>query len=219
MKHAPLVLATLTALLASPSVFAGNAKKNAEVDAQARASAQTMVDESMARSLQNIDQSLNVLVGLNRGGEPPRVAPAAYGNMDTNALAPTVAGAARKVEVDERVAVAPVIAPPQTATEKERAARHEAELDQALDRRVDISWNGSAYELLNSLSKQIGYQFAQGRRSVAAGVVDPRIDAHVKVSMTGVTVREVLQSVATQVEGKADVFVSVPERSISLLRK
>lgn len=217
MKHAPLALAALAALLVSPSAFAG--KKTAEIEARERASAQAMVDESMAQSLSNIEQSLNVLVGLNRGGEPPRVPPAAYGNTDTNALAPTVAGAARHVDSDQRVSVAAVIAPPQTASEKERAAQRELDLNTALDRRVDVSWNGSAYDLLSSLSRQIGYQFAQGRRTVGDGTPDQRIGARVKITANNATVRDILQQVATQVEPQADVFVSVPQRSISLLRK
>ena len=216
MKHAPLVLAALAALLVSPSAFAG---KKAELEARERASAQAMVDQSMAESLSNIDRSLDVLVGLSRGGEPPRVPPAAYGNTDTNALAPTVAGAARHVDRDQRVSVAPVIAPPMSASEKERAAQRERDLNAALDRRVDVSWNGTAYDLLSAISSQIGYQFAQGRRTVGDGKPDPRIAARVKVTATGATVRDVLQQVAGQVDSQADVFVSVPQRSISLLRK
>ena len=217
MKHALLASAVLATLFVSPSVLASS-KKQAELDARERASAQSMVDAKMTETMQSIDQSLNVLVGLTRGGEPPRVAPAAYGNTQPNALAPTVAGNARLVDQDARVQVAPAILPPHTATEIERAAAKEKALNEALNRRVDVSWNGYAHDLLAKLSEQIDYNFAQGRTAVGTSKEAP-IKVHVKVSADNATVRDVLQKVANQVEGKADVFVSVPQRSISLLRK
>jgi hypothetical protein len=217
MKHTLIATAALAALMVSPAAFAG--KKQASIDAAERASAQAMVDASMAQSLNSIERSLDVLVGLSRGGEPPRVAPAAYGNRAPNPLAVTVAGAARQVTKDARVNVAPVVAPPATTIERDASAAREAELNSALSRRVDVSWNGSAYDLLASLASQINYSFAQGSTSVDPGVNKLPLSTPVKVSVKGATVRDVLQQVAQQVDSHADVFVSVPQRSISLLRK
>lgn len=216
MKHVIIVSAIAAALLASPSVMA-NTKKKAELEAQERQSAQALVDARMAETLQSIDKSLDVLVGLSRGGEPPRAAPAAYGNAAPNPIAPTVAGAARQVTSDDRVAVAPAIAPPVTATEKQLAELRERQLNEALDRRVELSWTGSANDLLASLSSQIGYQYALGRTSVGQGAAP--VAVKVKIPAQTATVREVLQQVADQVGPNASVFVSVPQRSISLLAK
>lgn len=215
MKHVIIVSALAAALLSSPSVMA-NSKKRAEIDAQQRQSAQAMVDARMSETLRSIDQSLDVLVGLTRGGEPPRAPAAAYGNTAPNPIASTVAGAARQVQSDDRVSVAPVIAPPATATEKELAELRTQQLNNALDRRIDISWTGKASDLLASLAPQIGYDFAQGRTSVGENT---DVSARVKVSAKNATVREVLQQVADQVSPQASVFVSVPQRSISLLAK
>lgn len=216
MKHVIIVSAIAAALLASPSVMANN-KKRAEIEAQERQSAQAMVDARMADTLKSIEQSLDLLVSLSRGGEPPRAAPAAYGNTAPNPIAPTVAGAARQIASDERVSAAPAVVPPATATEKKVAELRNSQLNEALDRRIDVSWTGSAHDLLASLASQIGYSYATGRTSVGQG--GTRVEARVKISAKNATVREVLQQVADQVSPQASVFVSVPQRSISLLVK
>ena len=77
-----------------------------------------------------------------------------------------------------------------------------------LDQRVDIQWKGSAESLLSSFSHQLGFSFSKNSKFLAQTV---RIDAK------RVTVREALGIISKQLNGKADIRVSLSERQIQLL--
>ena len=106
----------------------------------------------------------------------------------------TVAGAAGA----QRAADAPPALPVSPADES------------VLDRKVDIQWNGSADVLLSNVSSQIGFSFTnQGRP----------LNHQVRVEGKNLTVRELLSLVANQVNGQADIHVSLPDRRLSLVRR
>lgn len=212
-----ITLSTAIALtLASPSVFAFG-KKKAEAERQAlereRAETQAMVDKEMLESVQNINNSLNVLVDLNRGGEGPRTQPAKYGNTSPDPLAQTVAGQMRQPYSNARMPdMAPLI-PPKTYQEIQRELGGYS----VLDTRIEISWTGSPEGLLSSLADRVGYRFMQGSAKVGAykrGGYRP-----ITVNERDISVKDLLEKVSAHLNSQADVFVSVPQKTISLLRK
>jgi len=79
-----------------------------------------------------------------------------------------------------------------------------------LERKVDIQWNGSADTLLRNIAGQIGYSFSnQGRP----------LDKRIRIESKDLPLREILNMVAAQVDGQADIHVSLPNRSLALVRR
>ena len=79
-----------------------------------------------------------------------------------------------------------------------------------LERKVQIQWNGSADTLLRNIAGQIGYSFSNGGRP---------LDKRIRIESKDLPLREVLNLVASQVDGQADIHVSLPNRSLSLVRR
>lgn len=154
---------------------------------------QAFVDGKMYRTISSIDQSLDTLVLLTRGGEPTRKDPP---------IGETVAGAAG----DKRPAHTPQPTPKEVKIAKIKAEQAAS----VLNREVEIRWNGSAEELLKSLSEQLGFSFSAGKDPVTKSV-----------SLQGekMTVQEVLISVSKQLEGHADILVSLPNESLALIKR
>lgn len=79
-----------------------------------------------------------------------------------------------------------------------------------LERKVQIQWNGSADALLRSIAGQIGYSFSNNGRP---------LDTRVRIESKDLPLREVLNLVASQIDGQADIRVSLPDRSLALVRR
>ena len=151
------------------------------------------VDGKMYESIHSIDKSLDTLVLLTRGGEPAR---------KDKPIGDTVAGAAG----DER----PVHEPAVTAQEKKKILMAEKYESSILDREVEVQWNGSAEELLESMAHQLGFSFSAGKSPV---------NKTVSLSGEEMTVKEVLVSVSKQLEGHADILISLPNKSLALIKR
>lgn len=93
---------------------------------------ESYVDGKMRTTIDSIDQSLKVLVLLERGDQPARKSPP---------LGYTVAGAA-----------GPYRAPISVATTAPSSV---------LDKKVRINWDGSAEQLLASMASQLGMSYAK----------------------------------------------------------
>lgn len=79
-----------------------------------------------------------------------------------------------------------------------------------LDKKVQIQWNGSAEALLRNLSEQIGFRYVN-----RGGASDKRV----RIESKDLPVREVLNLVAAQIDGQADIHVSLSDRSLGLARR
>lgn len=157
----------------------------------------SFVDQEMANTIESIEQSLGVLVDLERGDEGPRKA---------NALGMTVAGAAGP-------GLAPVPMPSTAAAAtplgqaRIEAARARTRADLAT--RVRLTWTGSAEELLRDLSTRVGLDFAiRGTRPAAPPLVH--------LDKEEATIEQVLRTVAAQIDKSADIRVDTAARRVTL---
>lgn len=108
-------------------------------------------------------------------------------------IADTVAGAAG----EQRPAMRPDALPSKVVNQA------------VLDSKVTIQWDGSAHLLLADISKQIDFRFDGGSHPVSK---------RIKIESNGLPLREVLSLIASQIEGQADIHVSMQDRSIRLVR-
>ena len=190
MKAQTWILVGAIALaLAGPSP-AHARKKDRDNEAAARGQTQEFVDARMHETLSSINRSLDVLVQLNRGGEPARAA---------GPIGATVAGAAG---APRATVVPPASAPPAALT----APRSGSAAD--LDKKIDIQWNGSAEGLLRSIAGQVGYDFP---------ALNKPFSVHVRMKGDRISVRQALELIAGQLDGKADIHVAPNTKTIRLV--
>lgn len=170
----------------APQAHAAGWSKASRNNAPAPAQAQTQefVDARMHETLASIDRSLTTLVQVTRGGEPAR---------KPGIIGPTAAGAA-----GPHRPVARPVGPPTPPMDSS-----------VLSRRVQIQWNGSAQELLQSMSSQLGFSFSS----------PSHISQKVRLEGQNMTVEQTLNLIAKQLEGKADIVVSLANRKITLVKK
>ena len=190
----PWVLACAVAL--AFSTLAGCANQSVRPNAEA-ISANQMVDQQMNQAVQSVDQSLKLLVQLDRGDEGARK-PGFIGQTIAGAKAPN--------------ATAPVMpkkAQPQTvlAQKQELARLNYNRL--ALKARMKAQWNGSASDLLKQVAQAIDFRYQE---SGAATL--PKI--HLNEPDT--TVENVLSMTADQLKPAGFIKVLVGPRVICLVR-
>jgi len=168
------------------SALAGSWKSNQNQQQAAQQQTQEFVDARMHETLSSIDSHLTTLVSLSRSGEAPR---------KPGIIGPTVAGAAGPAR-----SIATPAAPYSTSP---------VLVDDILARRVTIQWNGSASDLLKSMSSQLGLSYHQ--TAPVYGKV--RLEGH------SMTVEQTLNLIAKQIHGQADIVLSLPNRSLTLAKK
>lgn len=171
------------ALIAGSSSCLAWSKKDPQ--AEQAAAAQAFVDAKMAHAISSLDASMGTLVTMSRGGSAAVArAPGPIGE--------TAAGAAQ-AQV--------------STTRQSSASPSQSPAASPLDKKIDIQWNGSAQELLASLSKKIGYTFVEKG--------SPQ-KVNVKILARQVSVRQLLEMTAMQLNGTSDIHVSSSRSEISL---
>ena len=152
----------------------------------------------MENTIRSVEQSLQVLVDLERGDEGPR---------RSSALGMTVAGAAGPKEAPVDM---PKVAGPDTAIGQARIAENRQQSQATLNTRVRLTWTGEADELLRELSRRVGFTFSTSGTGKAPVV---------HVNEREATVEQVLRDVARQVDASADVKVDTTQRRLILAYK
>lgn len=156
------------------------------------------VSGEMGGTIRSIEQSLQVLVDLERGDEGPR---------KPTALGMTVAGAAGPNAAPMQM---PSVAGPQTDLGKQRADDQRQLSRQALGKKIRLNWTGEADGLLRELSRKVGFAFATTGTGKAPVV---------HVSQKETTVEQVLRDVAGQIDAVADIKVDPSKRTVTLAYK
>ena len=146
--------------------------------------AKSFVNDQMSQTLSSIDHSLKTLLILDRGEEAPR---------KSGPIGDTVAGAAGPPRASYQP---PVIPNPRS--------------DHVLDRRVRIQWYGSPEEMLATLARSIGYQYAE----VGHGYL-----GSVRISKQDMSIRALLGKAASQIDGHADIRVDTVAKRIDLIHR
>lgn len=188
MRTLSFTIATSVFLsLVSISASAGSWRSSPNQQQAAQNQTQEFVDARMHETLTSIDSHLNTLVSLSRSGEAPR---------KPGIIGPTVAGAAGPARPIGTPAT-PYHPPMVVAT------------DDIMSRRVRIQWNGSASDLLKSMSSQLGFSFHQ----------TAPVYGKVRLEGDSLTVEQTLNLIAKQIHGQADIVLSLPNRSLTLAKK
>lgn len=156
------------------------------------------VSQEMGNTMRSIEQSLQVLVDLERGDEGPR---------KSTALGMTVAGAAGPNTSPVQM---PNTAVPQSELGQARIAEHRQMSRQDLNTRVRLVWTGDADALLRELSRKVGFAYS------TSGVGQLPV---VHLNHKEATVEQVLKDVAQQVDDVADVKVDTTKRRVILAYK
>ena len=159
---------------------------------------EAFVSHEMENTIRSVEQSLQVLVDLERGDEGPR---------RSSALGTTVAGAAGP---DEAPVDMPKVAGPDTSIGQERIETNRQQSRVDLNTRVRMTWTGEADNLLRELSRRVGFTFSTSGTGKAPVV-------HIKEQEA--TVEQVLREVARQVDASADVKVDTTQRRVILAYK
>ena len=171
---------------------------------------QQEVDSSMAQAVQGINNSLKTLTSLDRG----------------NLVAPDKGPLRTSVAYDlntKDVAPIAVDMPKTTPLKGTHSYDNKVVMDEQLNtdqlaKKVKITWDGSASELLRQISTTIGFSYFTSGQFVSVPSV--KLDT----SRNGDTVEHVLKSIADQISSSADVNVNVSpvgvnSKSISLAYK
>ena len=228
------LVCSLVALPALAFASPGGDKKAAALDAQSHAATQSYVDGQMANTLESIDRSLDVLDGISKTGVPaPGLGLRRPANKNTNPdpitattavhprVYPTPTPRPSTPDAEARLDIttvnAPLLTPPRSAQEIKLAADQAEALGAALDRRLDVTWSGSASGLLAEVARQIGYSYAEGDSRTGPAAVAGRRKVVIRSSGLSLTVRQLLDRVSSQLGGTADIFVSVPAHTLALV--
>lgn len=157
----------------------------------APAPAPGFVSADMDRVLVSIDRQLQTLLIVERGGESPRT-PMAIGD--------TVAGADRYGTPDARGPIRAPLPPPKPAD--------------PLSSLVNIDWSGPAPGLLREVATGIGYSYRE-QGCLRCGSLSVRI----KRSGYSMTVLDLLNEVARQIDARADIRVNHQDRTVTLIHR
>lgn len=155
-------------------------------------SAETLVNQKMIELSSSIQNSLNALVKIERGDAPLK-------NL-ANPIGTTIAGR------PESKPLAPIRVDSKYADGQSKASV--SVVEQRLDTKVNIVWNNDAAKLIQNLSNQIGFSFEE------SGV---KVPLKVSVNARNDSVKNILGVVAGQVEGRADIKVNLPSKTIKLI--
>lgn len=153
----------------------------------------TLVDQKMIELGTSIENSLNTLVKIERGDAPKK-------NL-VNPIGTTIAGRPESkplmpIKVEEKVADG-------------KSTASVALLEQRLDTKVNITWtNDDADKLLENLAKKIDFRFEKTGSGAPIKVT---------VKAKNDTVKSVLGVVASQMEGRADIKVHLPSKTIKMI--
>lgn len=177
------LLATCTLLVVAIPLQASAERRRAP-QPTGQQQTQEFVDARMHETLASIDRSLTTLVTITRGGDAAR---------KPGIIGPTVAGANGVPRAAMKPDPAPM--PP---------------IDRSiLSKKVQIQWNGSADELLRSLSNQLGFAYKK------TTTTSPRV----RLEGEHMTVEQTLNEIAKQIHGQADIVVSLSNRTITLAKR
>ena len=203
-------LALLTGLSVPSSAHAWPFKRKNSAQAQQQAQSrsrsqlpstaqtQEFVDARMHETLSSIDRQLSSLSAVSRAGEAPR---------KPGIIGPTVAGSSGPYQ--------PAMSPLGSGTQPYNSGNisggyPSAPVDTSvLNRRVQIQWNGSAVDLLQSMASQLNYSLIQ----------NAQVRAKVRLEGRAMTVEQTLEEIARQINGQADIIVSPSRRTITLMPK
>lgn len=78
-----------------------------------------------------------------------------------------------------------------------------------LDKKVQIQWNGSADELLKTLAQQIGYRYDNNGKP---------LNKRILVESDSLPLKNVLDIIASQINGEANIKISLTSQTLSLIR-
>lgn len=155
-------------------------------------STETLVNQKMIELSSSIQNSLNALVKIERGDAPLK-------NL-TNPIGTTIAGR------PESKPLTPIKVDSKYADGQSKSSV--AVVEQRLDTKVNIVWNNDASKLLQNLSNQIGFSFEEtGSKTLLKVSVNAKNDS----------VKNILGVVAGQIEGRADIKVNLPSKTIKLI--
>lgn len=155
-------------------------------------STETLVNQKMIELSSSIQNSLNALVKIERGDAPLK-------NL-TNPIGITIAGR------PESKPLTPIKVDSKYADGQSKSSV--AVVEQRLDTKVNIVWNNDASKLLQNLSNQVGFSFEE---------TGPKTLLKVSVNAKNDSVKNILGVVAGQIEGRADIKVNLPSKTIKLI--
>lgn len=195
LLRSPMSLAVTAVAVALLSGCASTSSSRAPAPST---SASGFVSQEMGGTIRSIEQSLNVLVELERGDEGPR---------KSSALGMTVAGAAGPNAAPVGM---PNKAVPGSEIGQARIAEHRQLSRQDLNTRIRLVWTGDAEGLLRELSRKVGFAYSTSGTGQA-----PVVHLNHKEA----TVEQVLRDIAHQIDAVADVKVDTANRRVVLAYK
>lgn len=193
-KNNTIKKAALLTMIASSLILSGCStyqKPKPTGDAETR----TLVDQKMIELGSSIENSLNTLVKIERGDAPKK-------NM-TNPIGTTIAGRPLSQPL------APIKVESKVADGK--SAESLKMVEQRLDTKVNIIWvNDDADKLIESLASKIDFRFQK---------INVNTPLKVAVRAKNDSVKSVLDIIAKQIEGRADIKVILKDKTIQLIGK
>lgn len=183
------------------------------------------VETSLTKSINDISKALNELQTINRGTKPLTDKTTAIGN--TVAARPvtatvaktatdvktTVGSVAQSVKTEVKATAAPVVVEKLKVDSKKvdpKSSKGKEAILSTLDQKINLNWNGEAKDLLSSLSRKMGFSFAEE---------GTKISIPVKISAKNKTIKEVFGMIDAQTSSKADIKLSTINKTVNFVYK
>lgn len=207
MKSINKILLTLSASLVLSACSSSNINQDENL-------LKKQVETNLTKSINEISVALNELQLINRGVKGVTDTKTAIGNTVAGRIvaktgeepktAHTLGG---KVE-DKSAKVETKLTVDTKKVDTQSSKGREAVLSTALDQKVRLNWDGEASDLLNSLSKKIGFNFVEEGNKQSLPV---------KVSAKNQTIKDIFGLIDSQTSGKADIKISSINKTIKLI--
>lgn len=172
------------------------------------------VETNLTKSINEISVALNELQLINRGIKGVTDTKTAIGNTvagrivaKTGEEPKTMHTLGGKVE-DKSTKVETKLTVDTKKVDTQSSKGRESVLSTALDQKVRLNWDGEASDLLNSLSKKIGFNFVEEGNKQSLPV---------KVSAKNQTIKDIFGLIDSQTSGKADIKISSINKTIKLI--
>jgi hypothetical protein len=196
-----VVLLSLVGCASAPRYHGPSEEELAEI------SANRYVDERMAETVASIDRSLQTLVILERGAEAPRLptplGDTVAGEAGPKPRIPAPGDPARTNPAHTKDVLAQSGSDPSAPSQS-----NPAPLATELDVRLEISWNGPWEGLVQEVARALRFRYVEKNKgTLGSGTW----------STTGASARQVLESVANRVKGKAEIRVILRDKTIEVV--
>lgn len=171
------------------------------------------VEASLMKSVERISKALDELEIANRGTKGVTNTSTAIGNTVAGRI---VAKAGNPIDIKATSNTSETTKENQTKLNVDaknvdaKSSKGKEIVLSVLDQRINMKWNGEAKDLLNSLSKKIGFKFQE------QGV---KTSLPVSILAKNKTIKEVFNLIDEQTKSKADISVSSIDKTVNLIYK